>query len=134
MTDTPDAVTDPEALRVVKDYLAAYQRADAEGMLDLLAPDGFEFTHYNRGSRFTTREDFVRQVMDWATRVVPDRRYHEIRSWTCVDDVVFLQAIWQGTPVDDLDGRLTIGVEFEMNIKSMFVVREGRIVEVRDHN
>jgi hypothetical protein len=51
-----------------------------------------------------------------------------------IEDVVLIDATWKGTPIVTIPGRFEIGVERTMRLKSMIVVQDGLITEIRDHD
>lgn len=123
------------ALDTVERYLATYQENNWGAMESCLDPERFHFSHHNRSAYAETASDFVELMRKMAEEVVPDGRYTEVRSVWAVHDVVVLSLLWDsGKPITSVPGLLEEGVTQVMHIKSMFVVENGLITELRDHD
>ncbi len=123
-----------QAAEAARAYIEAYCEKDFATLRALLDPDRFQFSHQSRGAYAADADSFIAMLERMATDIFPDRRFTEIRGMHVVDDVVLIDTEWRGTPIVTIAGRFEAGVTLAMALKSMIVVQEGRITEIRDHD
>jgi hypothetical protein len=122
------------AAGVARRYVEAYRAKDFAGLRALLDPVRFQFSHHNRGAYAADVDQFIALLERMAAEIFPDRRFTHVHALHVVDDVVLIDAEWKGTPVVTVPGKFEAGVERTMRLKSMIVVENGLITEIRDHN
>ena len=115
-------------------FVEAYDTVDLDALRALLHPEKFQFSHHNWRAYADSADEFVTMVGQMAKDVFPGRRYTHIHAIHAIDDVVLLDTSWKGTPIVDLPGASQAGVEFTQQIKSLIIVQDGLITEIRDHN
>jgi hypothetical protein len=69
-----------------------------------------------------------------ANDIFPDRRFTHVHAVHVVEDVVLVDSEWKGTSIVTVPGKFEAGVERTMRLKSMIVVNDGLINEIRDHD
>jgi|GEM_PF-2927824 len=119
---------------VARAYIEAYCEQDFSTLRTLLDPDRFQFSHQSRGAYAADANSFIVMLEGMAVDIFPDRRFTRIRGMHVLDDVVLVDTEWRGTPIVTIPGRFEAGVPLVMALKSMIVVQEGRITEIRDHD
>jgi predicted lipid-binding transport protein (Tim44 family) len=122
------------AVSVARRYVEAYGAKDFATIKALLDPERFQFSHHSRGAYAADIATFMTMLERMAVEIFPDRRFVQVHAVHVVEDVVLLDAIWKGTPIVTITGRFEAGVERTMRLKSMIVVQDGRITEIRDHD
>lgn len=115
-------------------FIEAYDTVDLDALRALLHPEKFQFSHHNWRAYAASADEFVAMIGRMAKDVFPGRRYTHIHAMHVIDDVVLLDTSWKGTPIVDLPGASQAGVEFTQEIKSLIIVENGLITEIRDHN
>jgi hypothetical protein len=122
------------AASVARRYVEAYCAKDFAGVAALLDAERFQFSHQSRGAYAADAETFVAMLTRMAAEIFPDRRFEHIHAMHVIEDVVLIDAIWKGTPIVTMPGRFEAGVEQTMRLKSMIVVQDDLITEIRDHD
>ena len=119
---------------IARRYIEAYNAVDLDALRTILHPEKFQFSHHNWRAYSASAEEFVSMVGRMATDTFPGRGYTHIHAIHAIDDVVLLDTTWKGMPIITVPGAFESGVEFTQQIKSLIVVADGLITEVRDHN
>lgn len=119
---------------VARQYIEAYCAKDFAAVRALLDAQRFQFSHQSRGAFAKDADEFVAMLERMAADIFPDRRFTAIHGLHAIDDVVLVDAEWRGTPIVTIPGRFEAGVERMMRLKSLIVVRDGFITEIRDHD
>jgi hypothetical protein len=119
-------------LLIANRYLSAYQSENFDELTAILHPSNFQFSHHNRGAY--SAQSFIAMLRRMSVETFPERRFTEIHGVLVIDDVVLLNTSWAGTPVVTVPGKFEAGVEFILHIKSLIVVNDEFISEIRDHN
>ncbi|MGM3225799.1 ester cyclase [Dickeya zeae] len=123
-----------EVVDVARAYIEAYCEQDFATLRSLLNSDHFQFSHQSRGAYARDADSFIAMLEQMAVDIFPDRRFTQIRGMYAVGDLVLIDTEWRGTPIVTIPGRFEAGVILAMELKSMIVVQEGRITEIRDHD
>ncbi len=119
---------------VARRYVEAYCAKDFATLRALLDHERFQFSHHSRGAYAADADFFMAMLERMAVEVFPDRRFTQIHGMHVIDDVVLLDAEWKGTSIVTVPGKFEAGVERTMRLKSMIVVQNGLINEIRDHD
>lgn len=120
------------AAEVVERYVDAYNAQDFAVMEACLAPD-LDFQHYNRGFAFKSAAELVGTLKTFAAEYLPDRRLGPSLRTNVAGDVVYREQRWGGTLVADLPGFGSKGDTLDDRLLTVYVVRDGRIVEYYDY-
>jgi hypothetical protein len=134
MMPTSETAREAEPLHIAKKYVSCYKDQNYDELTAILHPRSFRFSHHNRGVYAESAAEFVDLLRRMGAEVFPDRRFTAIRSAHVFDDVVLLDTRWSGRPIVTVPGRFEAGTELVMYIKSLIVVDDGVISEIRDHN
>lgn len=119
---------------VARRYIQAYCDKDFATIRALLDTALFRFSHHSRGAYAEDADAFLALVERMAAEVFPDRRFTHIHGLHVIDDVVLVDAEWKGTPIITVPGKFEAGVERTMKLKSLIMVANGLITEIRDHD
>jgi ketosteroid isomerase-like protein len=120
------------AIDVVERFIETYNAQDFDS-LELCLHPNVDFRHYNRGFSFTTAAQLVATLRTFAAEYLPDRVLGPAARLNSVDDVVYREQHWTGTLTTDLLGFGSAGESIDQRLCSVFVVRDGKIVEYYDY-
>jgi hypothetical protein len=118
-------------LEFVKNYIDAYNNMDWERIGSMVADD----IHCEHHSRFKGhgKKWMLETMAKWAERA-PGRRLGEITRWAENGDLFFWEHKWYAKLATDNETfEFTTGQEVEMELTTLFVIRNGLIVEMSDY-
>jgi predicted ester cyclase len=122
---------DKSPLAVAEAYVAAYNANDLEAMSRLMSAD-VHVVHHNRGVDRQGWET-VLAGKKAAEAAMPDKRFRDRTRQLVSGDVVVFQHTWTGNPTTDLPGYAVAGKEVNMELCTIFTIRDGQIVEYDDY-
>ncbi|MFN3944757.1 MAG: nuclear transport factor 2 family protein [Allosphingosinicella sp.] len=116
---------------IIRSYLDAYNRRDAEALIDCVTDDVIFENVSNSGQSLTLegRDAFAGLARQAATMF--SARSQVVRTAVVSGDQVALEIDWSGTPAVDL-GPMKAGVAVAMRGASFFTLRNGKIARIVD--
>ena len=118
-------------LEFVKQYIQAYNNLDWERLGSMVADDIY-CEHHGR-FKGQGKKWMLETMVKWAERT-PGRRLGEITRWAQNGDVFFWEHKWYAKlAVDNDTFNWKKGQEIEMELATLFVIRNGLIVEMSDY-
>lgn len=113
--------------------VAAYNAKDFPAMKPLIAAD-LDFAHFNRDFAFTGREGLFEVLQQFATKLVPDRRFLAPERVTVSGNVVVREGWYTGTAQVDLPGFASAGGTIRLKFCSVLRFNDaGILVEWKDY-
>ncbi|WP_425420584.1 nuclear transport factor 2 family protein [Phaeodactylibacter xiamenensis] len=121
-----------EQKRVIEDYIQAYNRFDADGMIQHLHPS-VVFKNITNGQTDLQTEGLpaFRQQAEQAKQYFRHRR-QTITAWEFTGDTVTIEIDYEGQLAVDLPNGLRAGDTLRLSGQSVFVFEGDRIVALTD--
>jgi ketosteroid isomerase-like protein len=118
-------------LEVANRYFDAYNTVDTATLEALLADD-VHWEHHNR-FKGKGRAELIESIKKIAEST-PGRRFTRPTRWAAGDDLIYVEHQWHAVPVtpNEMFG-WKAGVPFSMDCASVFVVKNGKIIEWSDY-
>lgn len=116
---------------IIQSYLDAYNRKDAEGLVDCVSDD-VVFENVSNGGqslKVEGRQAFSELATQAATMF--SSRHQTVRKAVVDGDELALELDWTGTPAVDL-GPMKAGVQVALRGASFFSIRDGKISRIVD--
>lgn len=120
---------DTQKLEFIEALHHAYNEHDFDTLTDMLDAD-FIASHVGRLEPINKAE-FVASFPE-VLRLFPDRRLLETTRCAVNGDVVFRETGWEGTPQGDLPDGAKAGRKMKIEVCSIMVVREQKLLEWKD--
>ncbi len=117
-----------EPTTIVKQFLQAYNAKDFETIGSLIGAD-IVMQHYGRGVDLRGRAAVLSNMTGSAAGAFPDRRFTSPRRWTVDGTRVAVEHTWSATAVVDVAGFALAGERVEMELCTIFTIRDEQIVE-----
>ena len=119
-----------ELLDLANRYFKAYDDLDVSVMSELLADD-VHWEHHNR-FKGAGRAGLLESIERIAS-LAPDRRFGPIRRSASKGSVLIVEHDWRCTPRQaDAQRGWEAGRPFQMDVVSLLVIKQGKIVEWSD--
>ncbi|GIO12341.1 hypothetical protein J19TS2_18960 [Cohnella xylanilytica] len=127
-------MNDNEMSNLITSYIEAYNDFDVEGMLRLLH-EKVVFRNISNGVVDTETkgiEEF-RMLAEQSAKLFAQRR-QTIKEMTIDGDRAEIEIEYEGTPAIDLPNGLKAGETIRLGGKSIFYVKNGKIIVLEDHS
>ena len=123
-------MTSTDLLVLAKRYFKAYDDLNIAVMSELLADD----VHWEHHNRFKgAGKSGLLESIERIAGLAPDRRFGPIKRSAGADSRLFVEHDWRCTPKEaDVQRGWEAGKPFKMDVVSLVVVDQGRIVEWSD--
>jgi steroid delta-isomerase-like uncharacterized protein len=116
---------------VANRWIAAYNAKDFVTLRHLMTDD-IHVEPYNRGF-VLDGPDAMLEVMTRFAEMVPDRRFHSMRSQFGDGQRVVTELLWEATPIADVKGFAKKGEKIRLDLACIWTIRAGRIAEYHDY-
>jgi hypothetical protein len=123
----------PDFAASAERFIAAYNAKDFAAMTAMVAAD-LDFSHSNRDFKFDNWAGLLAVLEQFASTLVPDRKFLPPDRVTVADNIVIREAFYTGTATVDLPGFADAGGT--IMLKFCTVLRfddNGIIVEWKDY-
>ena len=127
-------MTSKENRELIEHYIEAYNAFDVAGMVQLLHQD-IVFRNFANGELNTeTRgvEEF-KMLAEQSSQIFSSRR-QSIASYSAADNQIEVQIDYEGILAVDLPNGLKAGDKLQLEGKSVFEMREGKISLIEDYS
>jgi ketosteroid isomerase-like protein len=128
-------MTTDEKHNLIRRYLDAYNTFDVDGMIETLHPE-VEFANVSGGETDTSatgREEF-RSMAEKAAEMFAERQQTVTDVQEGEDGEVSIQVTYEGELARDLPGGIEAGETVQLDGRSTFAFRDGKIVRIVDHS
>ncbi|ASA25804.1 nuclear transport factor 2 family protein [Paenibacillus donghaensis] len=122
-----------ETKEMIENYIKAYNSFDVEGIVKLLHKD-IVFRNFSNGELNTeTRgtEEF-RELAEKSAKIFASR-HQSINDYSAIDGKVEIQIDYEASLAVDLPNGLKIGDKLQLQGKSIFEIRDGKISLIEDY-
>ncbi|MGD9800138.1 MAG: nuclear transport factor 2 family protein [Parvularculaceae bacterium] len=120
-----------DPVRVIEQFVAAYNRGDVEGVLAVCDED-IRVVHHNRGFSIAGRRAFA-DTLNAFKDLVPDKKFSARRAIFRDGDAVIVEHTWGGKATADIPGFGAKGETIALDLCTRYTVRDGLIVEYHDY-
>jgi limonene-1,2-epoxide hydrolase len=123
-------MTEKNPVEVVEAYIRAYNDFDFDALESLIHED-IVLTHHNRGFDTRGRQETI-ELYRGTPAVIPNRVLTNRADLVAVGDKVVVQHALTGTPTVDVPFGAA-GEDFTVDLVTVFVVADGRVVSYEDY-
>ncbi|MDY6939973.1 MAG: nuclear transport factor 2 family protein [Cyanobacteriota bacterium] len=127
-------MTEPEKRDLIERYLSAYNAFDVDGMMDTLHPQ-IEFENISGGEVNATASgaDEFRQIAQRATGLFSSRN-QTVRVFEANEKGAAIEVSYEGVLAADLPNGMKAGEILQLNGRSEFEFKEGKISRIVDRS
>ena len=123
----------PNFAALADQFIAAYNAKDMATLRAATAPN-LDFTHFNRDFKFDNNEGLIAVLENFASNLVPDRRFLPPERVTVSGNIVVREAFYTGTATVDLPGFAPAGGTIMLKFCSVLRFDDlGILVEWKDY-
>jgi hypothetical protein len=114
-------------------FIDFYNSKDFEQLAAMVAAR-LEFAHFNRNFAFSSRDELLAVLRQFAAALAPDRKFLPPERVTVAGNIVVREAWWDATAQVDLPGFADAGGKIHLRFCSVMRFDErGMLVEWRDY-
>jgi limonene-1,2-epoxide hydrolase len=123
--------SDADKIAVVSRWVEAYNSLDNETMKSLLG-DGLRIRHHNRGVDLQGGEAMI-EILENFEGITENKKFGAPTRQFVAGDIVVTEHPWQATFKVDVPGFADAGETAELDLCSIWEIRDGKIVEYDDY-
>ncbi len=117
---------------LVDEIVAAYNAKDFDRLAGHLDPN-LVFCHHNRGFAHTSRDEFIATLRQFATEIMPDRRFGAATRVVAAGNTVIREQTWSGHARFDIPGMARAGELLQLDLCSVYVFNGELVSEYHDY-
>ncbi|VEP14365.1 conserved hypothetical protein [Hyella patelloides LEGE 07179] len=125
-------MTKEEKLKLIKQYLAAYNTFDIDGMISLLHPSiEFKNISNNKINCHTKGVDEFRVIAE-QSKVLFKSRQQIIKNFDVHNEQVSVEIFFEGVAAKDLSNEIKSGDKISFDGRSEFSFKDSKICQITD--